>query len=279
MPPRDWLRQPGGIGERLMRLRTAAGLTGEQLSAQLGWARAKASKIENGWQLPSVADITAWAEACGQPSQAAELIDMLGDAQAIHRQWLHRLRAGHVTMQEEINALVRDAAVIRNFEVMVIPGFLQTPDYARYRIMEGVRLHGADPDRVEETVAARMRRTDYLYDTGKRFEFIITEAALGGFLLCPPEVMAGQLDRLQTAIGLSNVTLGVIPRGRVLEVAPMVGFLMIGDVTLIETYSSVDTLRGEESASYGRIADTLMGDAVTGDEVRTMIMKAAAALG
>jgi hypothetical protein len=38
--------------------------------------------------------------------------------------------------------------------------------------------------------------------------------------------MAGQLDRLLTVIGLPNVTLGIIPFGRELPIAPMVGFLI-----------------------------------------------------
>ena len=42
----------------------------------------------------------------------------------------------------EFDALVRGAKRIRNFEVLLIPGLLQTPDYARYRALEAVRLHG-----------------------------------------------------------------------------------------------------------------------------------------
>src|SRR5215510_5177333 len=73
-PTGEWLNQPGGLTERLVRLRRAAGLSGDQLAARLAWARSKVPKLENGRQMPTEADLTAWAEACGQPEAAPELL-------------------------------------------------------------------------------------------------------------------------------------------------------------------------------------------------------------
>ena len=273
----EWLNQPGGLTERLGRMRRAAGLTGDQLATRLGWTRTKVPKLENGRQMPTEADIAAWAEACGQLGAAEELLRMLSQAQAVRRKWRHQLRAGHAAVQAGFDALVRGASRIRDFQIMLIPGLLQTPDYARYRALEAVRLHATDPERVEETVVARMRRQEVLYDTSKTFEFVITEAALR-YLLCPPQVMRGQLDRLLGVIGLSHVMFGIIPPGRELAIAPMAGFLMADDVTVVETFTSADTLRGRESAKYGEIADGLMNAAVTGDDARRLIVAAVAAL-
>jgi Domain of unknown function (DUF5753) len=215
----------------------------------------------------------------GQQNEAVEeLLRMLSDAQAVHRQWRYRLRSGHAAVQSEFDALVRGASRIRNFEIMLIPGLLQTPDYARHRALEAVRLHGTDPDKVEETVAARMRRQEVLYEPGKSFEFVITEAALGTYLLCPPQVMAGQLDRLANVPGLAHITFGIIPAGRELAIAPMTGFLVADDITVVETFTSSDTLTGDESAKYGEIADGLLAEAVTGDKARRLLMAAAGRL-
>lgn len=278
MPPtEEWLNKPGGLAERLMRTRRTAGLTGDQLATRLGWTRSRVPKLENGRQMPTEADIIAWTGACGQADAAEELLRMLSEAQAVHREWRHRLRSGHAAVQAEFDTLARGASRIRSFQIMLIPGLLQTPDYARYRALEAVRLHGTDPERVEETVLARMRRQEVLYDTGKTFEFIITEAALR-YLLCPPQVMRGQLDRLLGVPGLSHVTFGIIPPARELPIAPMAGFLIADDVTIVETFTSEVTLRGEESAKYGEIADGLMNEAVTGDEARHLITAAAAEL-
>jgi transcriptional regulator with XRE-family HTH domain len=273
-PTREWLNRPGGLAERLQRMRKAAGLTGDQLAARLGWPRSKVPKLENGRQMPADADITAWAEATGRPDAVSELLDLLSDAQAVHRQWRHQLRAGHAALQAEFDALVRASKQIRNFEVTFIPGLLQTPDYARYRILEAVRVQGTAAGEVEETVRARMERQAVLYDTGRVFEFCITEAALR-LLPCPRPVMLAQLDRLMTASTLSNVTLGIIPFGVELAVAPVVGFLAVDETTIVETFTAGDPLPPRESAKYGPIFEELMAEAVTGEEARRLIAAAA----
>jgi hypothetical protein len=140
--------------------------------------------------------------------------------------------------------------------------------------MEGVRFHGTDPGKVEDTVTARMRRQEVLYDTSKAFEFIVMEAALR-YLLAPPQVMRAQLDRLLGVLGLRHITLGIIPPGRELPVTPHVGFLMVDDIVVVETFTGADTLRGGEAAKYAEFADVLMGEAVTGDDARHLITAAA----
>jgi transcriptional regulator with XRE-family HTH domain len=258
-------------------MRKVAGLTGDQLAARLGWARSKVVKLENGRQMPTDADIRAWAEACGQPEAIRELLDLLSDAQAVHRQWRHQLRRGHAALQDEFDVFVRQGTRVRGFEVVYIPGLLQTPEYARYRILEAVRRHGTSETEVENAVAARMRRQEVLYDTSKTFEFVITEAAFR-LLACPPRVLAAQLDRLLISSTLGNLTLGVIPGGVELQVVPVTGFLNVDDRTVVETFTSSETLRGQESAAYKQIFDDLMAEAVTGDEARQLITAAAASL-
>jgi transcriptional regulator with XRE-family HTH domain len=276
-PTGEWLNQPGGLAERLQRLRKAAGLTGDQLAAAARWPRSKVPKIENGRQMPTDADIRTWAEATGAQDEIPALLEVLGDAQAVHRQWRHQLRGGHAALQAEFDALVRDAKWIRNFEIAFIPGLLQTPDYARYRALETVRLHGAAPEGVEETVRARMERQGVLYDQAKTFEFVVTEAAFR-LLPCPRPVMLAQLDRLMTASTLANVSFGIVPFDTELPVMPMLGFLALDDLTVVETFTSADTLHGQESAKYGQIFEELMAEAVTGDEARRLIASAAADL-
>lgn len=276
-PTGETLSQPGGLAERLRRSRKAAGLTGPVLAQRLGWVKSKVPKLENGRQMPTDDDLRAWAEATGHAEELPELLDLLSEAQAVHRQWRHKLRRGHAALQAEFDRMVRDAKYIRNFEIMLIPGLLQTPDYARYRALEAVRLHNADEGGVDEMVAARMRRQDVLYDSSKTFDFIICEAALR-YLLCPPQVMAAQLDRLLSVSGLRNVTLAIIPPGVELAVAPMVGFLTVDEVTIVETFASQDNYVGTEAATYDQITDGLMAEAVTGDEARRLIMAAAADL-
>jgi transcriptional regulator with XRE-family HTH domain len=276
-PTGEWLNQPGGLAERLQRMRKAAGLTGEQLAAQAGWPRPKISKLENGRQMPTEDDIRAWAAATGNEGAVPDLLEQLGDAQSVRRRFRSQLRRGHPALQQDYDALVRQAKVIRNVEVTVIPGLLQTAEYARYRALEAVRVFGTDPAQVEATVAARMRRQDVLYERDREFEFTISEAALR-ILLCPAEAMLGQLDRLAVLSGLPNIRLGIIPFGVVLPYAPMIAFLIADDQTCIETHSSDVFRYGEESAEYSKAADRLAAEAVTGDDARRILASAAAAL-
>ena len=60
-----------------------------------------------------------------------------------------------------------------------------------------------------------------------------------------------------------------------LPVAPMVGFLTVDDLTVVETFTGQDEYLGQESATYERIVDGLMAEAVTGDEARRLILAAA----
>jgi transcriptional regulator with XRE-family HTH domain len=243
------------------------------MAADLGWQRTKISKIENGRQMPTAADITAWTATCGQPEAEAELLDMLATVRAVHRQHQHQLRGGHAATQADLDRLTQQATRIRNFEVLLIPGLTQTPAYARHIATEISRVYGTDPAGVEGAVAARMRRQEALYDPAKQFEFVLTEAALR-FRLVPPEVMRGQLDRLASLSGFSNVKLGVIPMGVETTLTPLHGFLMLDDVTYIETYAAEIVLRGEEAAVYERIMDALLNEAVTGDQARQLLTDA-----
>ena len=277
-PTGEWLNQPGGLAERLQLLRRAAGLTGDQLAAQLSWPRSKIPKLENGRQMPTEADIIAWSQACGQPDAAGELLGMLAEAQSVHRQYRHQLRrGGHAASQRDLDKLVRQAKRVRNVEIMVVPGLLQTPDYARYRLREAMRISGDDPDRLEEAVSARMRRQEVLYETGREFEFIVAEVALR-VRICPDEVMLAQLDRLLGVTGLAGVTLGIIPLDALLTTTPLMGFMVLDDLTYVETPASEDLLQGEESAKYERLADELLAEAVTGEQARQLIISAASAL-
>ena len=59
---------------------------------------------------------------------------------------------------------------------------------------------------------------------------------------------------------------------------PMLGFLALDDQTVIETFTSADTLRGQESAKYGQVFEELMAEALTGEEARRLIAASAEAL-
>lgn len=274
----EFLSRPGGIAAQLRDLRQRTGLTGIALGLKLGWSQGKVSKLETGSQRPSADDVNAWAAATNAtPEQLRALLEQLAEAEALHSAWKHQVKHGQSGIQANYDELAKRATLIRNFELVFIPGLLQTADYARARAEEGVRLHGADPKEVDATTLARMRRQQVLYDSSKRFEFVLGESCLR-YLICPPAVMRAQLDRLIAALGVPNVTLAIVPFGVELPVTPQNCFILFDDLAAVETFTGEDVVGGDEAKAYGVAMDRLLAESVTGNEARRIIMAAADAL-
>lgn len=275
-PASEYLHQPGGLAERLNGLREAAGLTGEALAGTLGWSPSKVSKIQNGRQLPSAKDIRAWAGATGHPEVTDELLGLRREAETINSRWRRRLaEGGEAAVQQDINELTRNAARIRNAQVTVIPGLLQTPGYARAIFTQVSAVYPAVD--IDAAVEARMRRREILHEEGRTFEFIIAEAALT-MLPCPPKVMLAQLDRLMISMDLENVTLGIIPERRQLAISFYNGFQLLDDLLVVESYGYEDQVAGELAETHARIFDMLMAESAKEEDARRLIVAAAANL-
>lgn len=283
-PTEKWFIRPGGLASRLEAIRKAASLTQVQIGKELNWHRTKLSKLESGRQLPTEQDVRDLTRMCGADDELNELLDLLKETRAVHREFRHSLRQGMVSIQGDFGAMVRDAAVIRAFELVVMPGLVQTTDYARHRMLENVRLYGLPPEQVGSGTAARVRNQEVLYDTDHQFQFMVMEAALYA-RVCPPAVMLGQLDRLEQLSALPNVQIGVIPDRwdarhepdeKDLNVTPLHGFWIMDDITYIETIASETVVRGEEASAYVSIADAIWEQASKDDEARALIAAAAA---
>ena len=273
-PIEELLTQPGGLSDRLRTLRTRAGLSGKELAEVCGWQPSRVSKIENGKQMPTADDIDTWAQACEADAETTDaLLRLLIEAQNNHRDFKRRMRRGQVAVQKTYNELVRDSKVIRHFETAYVPGLLQTPDYARRVLTEMIELHGLDIDDVDGAVATRMQRQQMIYDGSKQFEFLLAEPVLR-WMLCPPHVQRGQLDRLQTVIGMPNIRFGIVPMGVPLATTPQNSFQMYDDVAIVETFLGETTHQDDEAAIYGRSMELLWREAATGEDARALVVRA-----
>jgi hypothetical protein len=174
--------------------------------------------------------------------------------------------------------LVRSSERIVHFEVAYIPGVLQTADYARRVLAESARLHRTEVDDLDVAVAERMRRQQFLYEPGRQFEFLMTEAVLRFVLPEDPAVMRAQLDRLQSVIGMSNVRFGVVPFGASLPVTPQHSFQIYGATLAIEGFAGADYFRGAQVEHIERVLALLWSEAVEGEAARPIINAAQAAL-
>jgi transcriptional regulator with XRE-family HTH domain len=259
------------LGHRLRELRTAANLSGRQLAEQLSWPASKISKLENGRQTPSDQDIRVWTQATGSEPETDALLASLHTLEVQHAEWRRILHAGIRPRQNELADLDQQTKLFRVFESTVIPGLLQTAEYARIRLAEGIRVFKLTND-INAAVEGRIRRQEILYRPDKRFCFVLTEAALR-IRLCPPEVMLGQLDRLMSLSALPNVKLGIIGFQTQYATSPWHGFWMYDtDRVLVETYSAALTLaQPPEIELYARVFDELAAVASYGRAARAII--------
>ena len=265
------------ITGRLKQLRADAGLSGKALADRYGWAQSKVSRLETGRYQPTNDDIEKWCAACGAPDgTAAELIALLGDFRTGHRDWRRELQTAALG-QATYNQLVSASARICHFEMAMVPGLLQTPDYAHRVLSEGARLARVPAGEIAAGVAIRMQRQQMLYDGSKRFEFLLTETVLRN-RITSASVMRSQLDRLQTAIGLPNVRFGIIPFAAQLQTIPQNSFQLYDDLAVVETWVGEWTHNPEDSGFYARHLEELWADATVGSAARQLIADAVASL-
>jgi transcriptional regulator with XRE-family HTH domain len=274
----DFQRGREALGTRLRELRTEGGHSGREMSRLLGWPPSKVSKLETGKQTPTPSDLEAWAAASGAPEAASELKGRLRGLETSYRSWRRQLSTGHHARQDEALAQQRSAEVVRAYECTVIPGLFQTPEYARYLLGHNADLRGTPRD-TEAAVRARMKRQEVLYEPGTHFHALLWEGALR-VLISPVDVMADQLDRLTGLIGMSTVTLGIIPFNAPMTITPRHGFWMYDErLVIVETLNAELWLDDSDDLRlYRRVWDRLAEAAVYGRAARRLIARAAAAL-
>lgn len=258
------------LGRRLRALRERAGMNGGELARALGWAQSKISRIELARQNASPADITAWVEATGGPEyERVFLLGLLDQAREDQHAWRQRMRGGQAPVQAGYFALIQRTKVHRAFHTAVVPGLLQTPEYARRILAIAARQAGASTGDVDAAVETRMKRQAFI-ETPRRFEYLVSESVLR-LGLVTDDVMRAQIARIMAVSELPNVRLGVLPIGVPLTVTPIHEFEMFDDLVIIETISREHRYSGPEAETYARAFGALWSAALTGDDARDLI--------
>lgn len=244
------------LGHRLRDLRKDAGLTGRQLATLAGWHSSKVSKIEYGKQTPTEDDIHTWCRQCTVPEQIPDLIASVRNIEAMYLEWRQMLRVGTKRRQEASVVLEAETRLFRWYEPVLVPGILQTAEYAAAVLRRVIDFYGI-PDDLEAGVASRMERQQILYKGNHRFHFIIAQQALMTSV-GSTEVIVGQLDRLLTIVSLPRVHLGIVPAAAAYRV-PTNQFIMFDDrMVQVETVSAELTItQPREIALYGKSFDVL----------------------
>lgn len=200
------------LGAELRALRTSAGLTSGEAAGLVGWHQSKVSRIETGTSGVKPADVRSLLDAYGvTDSQLRELLTVLAgsDDSGGRHHWWHAYRGVLPPTYRDFISLESQAGAMRTLETTVVPGLLQTPEYAR--AVTRAAVEGLPEDRLDTLVEVRLARQDVLRaDPPLRLSAVLDEAVLrrevGG-----PGVMARQLERLVEAARLPQVRLQVLP--------------------------------------------------------------------
>jgi transcriptional regulator with XRE-family HTH domain len=210
------------LAAELRRVRDLAGVSGRDLAQRVGISQSKVSRIESGTVVPSLPEVTAWGKELGVPVETqGRLTTLLEAAYNEVRPWGSVLRRGNV--QNSVREEESTATRMHVFQPSVVPGLLQTAEYAR-RVIAMFHRQYSDSEPAAE-IASRLERQLALYDTNRRFEFLITEAALR-WRPGPGPLLLAQLDRIASISTLENVSIGLIPLGIEATTLTTHGFVM-----------------------------------------------------
>lgn len=249
------------LGAELRQARKDAGLTTHQLGAQLGRSHTHVSRWENGRLTPSVADVGAVLGILGvtgtERDRLLELAQDAGDPNWVAPGVDRQLAA--------LTEYERTALRVVDVEPLLIPGLLQTADYAR-SIMIGA---GATRGEADQRVTFRLGRHDVL----TRRNPVELVAFIGEYALrhppCEHGVMLEQLQQLEKWTGLDNVTVQVIPASNKYTPALEGPFVLMEferakPVVHLEHYRSSTTITDAgDVRDYQAAAETLRRDAMS----------------
>lgn len=197
------------LGRHLREARGRAQLTVRAAAEALEWSEAKIWRIETGQTGLRSLDAEAMCRTYGVDPETTEALKGLAK-ETKTRGWWHAYGDVIPSGFDVYIGLEGAAASLRWYESELVPGLLQTPDYARAVISHGNPDH--DPDEVELRVRLRMERQVLLTRpvAAPELYVVLNEAILhrpvGGRL-----VIVCQLERLAEMSELPNVKLRVAP--------------------------------------------------------------------
>jgi transcriptional regulator with XRE-family HTH domain len=222
--PREPRPQLARLGAELRRVRMLAGLSGRQIADAVGISQATVSRVERGASVPSLRELIAWADVTEVGEDRRALLLGLGEAAVNEVTPLRdRLDGGLTGIQEMVRELEATARTLRNFQPGIVPGLLQTAPYA-LSILSMARRG----DDITDAVSARLTRQQILYETGRSFEFLLTESALR-YRPGPRSLRAAQLDHLAAVVTLEAISFGVIPADAEMHAITRCGFVIYED--------------------------------------------------
>jgi transcriptional regulator with XRE-family HTH domain len=264
------------LGEGLRRAMEGAGLDQKGAAAKLGWSQSRVSRLLSGKRGGTEVDVSAFLAVVQVTGAERERLLRLCREQNTPG-WLQQHGS---RLPRQLRTLIdheNKAVTIEDFQPTLVPGLLQTTDYARAVIREA----GVIPaEEIEDRVAARLgRQSLFGRERPARFSFFIHEFVLhlsvGG-----PTVMAEQLQHLLRKATRPYLSLRVVPAalGGYAAAAgafKLMEFAEFRPVVYLESETtSLFLEKPEEIAAYrhilGLLAQTALGERESRELIATV---------
>lgn len=266
------------LAAELRRLRTDARLTVEDVAGRLQWPGSKVSRIENRQVGVSPIDLRKLLDLYQVRDRAyrEQLLEM--GRRATERGWWQSY-SGLLPALGNLIGLEAEAATIRTYEPELIPGLLQTADYARAVIRAG--SPGKTMQEIGRRVEVRLERQEVLTRADPpppTVSVVLNEGVLAR-RVGSPEVMRGQLEHLMRERDRANVVIQVLPFSTGEHPAMVGPFTMLtfldpadpGVVNVENVLGALALEQPEEIRAYEEVWNALQARAVSPDDSRAVI--------
>ncbi|MEU5271955.1 helix-turn-helix transcriptional regulator [Streptomyces hygroscopicus] len=185
------------FGSRVRRLRTAAGLTQAELGERTHVVSTRITQIER-------------ASGAKPTFELARTLDaVLGADSLLVDMWPYVYREAFPDWSRAFMAYSERAVSIREYAAHLVPGLLQTEDYARAILRVGLSL--TSEEQLEDRVAARLRRQERLTAPDRPELWVVLDEAVLRRPIGGRAVMREQLARLLEAASEAHITVQVLP--------------------------------------------------------------------
>ncbi|WP_223291162.1 helix-turn-helix domain-containing protein [Streptomyces avicenniae] len=181
------------FGKELKLCRERARISQQDLANEVPCHHTLINKIETATRIPSL----RIAQVCDE---------VLATDGAFERMWPIVIKYAFPSWFRPFVDLEEKASLIRNFQLIVVPGLLQTEEYARAVLASG------RPENLEDVVAARMRRQHILHRIHRPRLWVIMEEAALSRPVGSRDVMYRQVRHLIQAAEEPRTVVQVIPR-------------------------------------------------------------------
>ena len=212
------------LGIELRRLRERAELTCEDVGQRLECSGTRISRMETGRISVRPGDVRELLEIYGVSGAEADSLVQLA-REARRKGWWHTYGRVLPTWFEAYIGLESEAVRLRDFQSLVMPGLLQTEDYARAVLRAAP--HAGSSAEIDRQVALRMERQKVLSQAAPPDVWVVLSESVLRVHVGGPAIMRAQLRQLADVAERPNITLQVLPFATVAHVHPVSPFTML----------------------------------------------------